>query len=115
MEPGYAELYIVELVRVLAPCGYLEFDVPSEHGFFGTAGARPPRPASAYLAEIELVYPPTLTPGAHGLVRADVANVGTETWCDADLKIGNYLARADGSILVRDDARVAVRSTLGTR
>jgi SAM-dependent methyltransferase len=45
--PPYAENYIREFVRVLAPGGYLSFDVPSEHGLFAADGTAQPAALAA--------------------------------------------------------------------
>jgi SAM-dependent methyltransferase len=109
MEPRYSLNYIVELARVLAPGGYLEFDVPSEHGFFRPEGAGHARPVSAYRATVRIdSAPAVLSPGEQAVVRVELINDGTHTWQDADLKAGNHWARADGSVVVRDDARTPI-------
>lgn len=105
MEPRYAESYVRELVRVLAPGGYLSFDLPSEHGFF-PADDVAARPSGAYSATLHVdTCPSSLACGqvVHLAVRA--TNTGAQAWDRGKLNIGNHWARADGSVVVRDDAR----------
>jgi SAM-dependent methyltransferase len=106
MEPRLAEGYIRELVRVLAPGGYLSFDMPSEHGLFDASGIA--RPLSAYRASIEvLAAPPRLVPGERHVILVGVQNAGTSTWANASLNAGNHWLLGE-SVVVRDDGREAI-------
>ena len=80
IEPRYSEQYIGELARVLASGGYLEFDVPSEAGFFPISPTHQTRSALAYRAALTVLSAPaTLRHGGTGLVRIEVINTGTDT------------------------------------
>jgi SAM-dependent methyltransferase len=110
MAPRYAEAYLREFARVLAPGGYLSFDAPSEHGFFDVDGRPAQRPASEYRASIHIVNPPgRLVPGGRYCLILEIANTGAERWeAGAALNVGNHWIGPDGTMLARDDGRAAV-------
>lgn len=108
MEPRYAERYIREFVRTLAPGGYLSFDVPSEAGDFAPSPALPPgaRAASAYRASLEILHAPDRLPaGSAATIQLEVTNTGDERWDRAELTVGNRWLAGDGSVFVWDDGR----------
>ena len=113
MEPGYAEGYIREFVRVLAPGGYLAFDVPSELGFFGADVSAEGRPLSTFRASIHPIDAPRqLSPGERREVVIEVRNAGDGTWEGMQLNAGNHWALG-GAIVVRDDGRVGMAQPCG--
>lgn len=106
MEPRYAEAYIREFARVLAPGGYLSFDVPSEHGFFPEHEAAGGRPEGAYRAALRIVMAPeALEPGGRADAIVEVVYAGARALEGGKVNVGNHWARADGTIAVRDDGR----------
>ena len=105
--PVHAREYIRELARVVAPGGFLSFDVPSrwldEPAL--PAGALP---AGAYRAQVTATPRPAGDAG-HVVVDMVVTNTGTETWpAGTPLNIGNHWLARDGAVLVADDRRVGV-------
>jgi len=105
--PVYARDYIRELARVVAPGGFLSFDVPSRWLDQPAlpAGALP---AGAYRAQLTVTPRPA---GDTGRVAVDVVvtNTGSETWpSETPLNIGNHWLTRDGAVLVADDRRVGV-------
>jgi SAM-dependent methyltransferase len=106
--PQYVERYIREFVRVLAPGGYLSFDVPSEHGLFAPDGAAQPPAATAYRCSIDIVDAPArFSPGERRQVLLDVEHVGAEAWTGMPLNLGNHWAAGD-RVIVQDDARMPI-------
>lgn len=114
MEPVYATAYIRELARLLAPGGYLSFDVPSEHGFFPADAADETNLGlDRYRARVRLADLTPLHPAAGGTLTAtvEVTNQGPHTWTGDPahvLNVGNHWLREDGTAIARDDQRVAV-------
>ncbi len=114
MEPKYATAYVRELVRTLAPGGYLSFDLPSEHGFF-PADSAPGESISAhaYRARVTILDPAPLVaqPGGALTVTVEITNLSAHTWMADDhhpLNVGNHWRRASDGYTIRDDRRVAV-------
>jgi SAM-dependent methyltransferase len=110
MEPRYAEAYLREFARVLAPGGYLSFDLPAEHGFFDAEGRPTRRPPTEYRAAIRLLNPPPrMAAGGSWLLILEITNTATERWeAGSALNAGNHWTAGDGTVLVRDDGRAAV-------
>lgn len=109
MEPRYAESYVREFVRVLAPGGYLSFDLPSERGFFPVDGAPSSEAPAAYRAALRIeTCPSEMPPGGTARVAIEAVNEAPHEWRRGELNVGNHWARIDGSIAVRDDGRIAV-------
>lgn len=105
--PEYSRQYIAELARVLAPGGFLSFDVPGR--WLDTpampAGALAP---SAYRARLD-VQP--RSGGADGTLVLDVTvtNAGDAPWpAGAEINLGNHWLSRDGAVVVADDRRVPV-------
>jgi len=108
VEPRYAESYIAEFTRVLAPGGYLSFDVPSEHGFFADDDGLQPRQSSAYRSSITVVEAPLrLSPGEQHLVLLEVRHSGNGEWRGARLNAGNHWTLGD-SVIIQDDGRAPI-------
>ncbi|MEZ5418663.1 MAG: class I SAM-dependent methyltransferase [Vicinamibacterales bacterium] len=104
--PEYSRQYIAELARVLAPGGFLSFDVP---GRWLDAPAMPPgaMPPGAYRARLDA----RRRPGPPDRIAVDVAvtNTGDSAWpAGTDLNIGNHWLTASGATVVADDRRAAV-------
>lgn len=105
--PVHAREYIRELARVLAPGGFLSFDVPSRwlDAPALPGGAMPP---GAYRAQLTATRPPDHD-AARVVVEVVVTNTGTDAWPDGvPLNVGNHWLARDGAVLVADDHRVAV-------
>jgi len=105
--PVYAREYIRELARVVAPGGFLSFDVPSR---WLDAPVLPPGalPIGAYRAAIDARRLP-VADATEVVVEVAITNAGTETWpADAPLNLGNHWLTRDGAVVVADDRRVAV-------
>ncbi len=110
--PQYARAYITELARVLAPGGYLSFDVPSR---WLDAPQLPPGalPAGAYAAAIE-VTAHSVT-GTMLSLDLRLTNTGAAEWpVGVPLNVGNHWLSSGGDIVVADDQRVAVPLPLGS-
>lgn len=106
--PQYAEHYIREFVRVLAPGGCLSFDVPSEQGLFAPDGTAQPLPATAYRCSIDIVDAPArFACGERRQVLLDVEHVGVDVWTGMPLNIGSHWATGDHAV-VQDDARMPI-------
>lgn len=105
--PVYAREYIRELARVLAPGGFLSFDVPSRwlDAPVLPAGALP---IGAYRAALAARLD-AATDTSRVVVEVTVTNAGTDAWpADAPLNLGNHWLTRDGAVVVADDRRVAV-------
>lgn len=113
--PEYSRRYISELARVLAPGGFLSFDVPSR-ALDAPALPAGALPAGAYRAAIA-VRSQAITMGASGAameVDVQVTNTSGQTWpTGVPLNLGNHWLAADGAVVVPDDQRVAVPLPLG--
>lgn len=106
--PQYAEQYIREFVRVLAPGGYLSFDVPSEHGLFAADGTAQLLAASAYRCSIDILDAPArFVPGERRQVLLDVDHIGADAWTGMQLNIGNHWVADDG-VVVEGDVRLPI-------
>lgn len=114
--PQYASAYVGEFVRLLAPGGYLSFDLPSASGD-AVAEADGSVPTTAMRAGVRLspAAPTFATPGAPLRFTVTVANLSDRPWHDAPgraLNLGNHWASADGAMLQQDDVRVKVPTPL---
>ena len=110
--PEYSRRYSAELARVLAPGGFLSFDVPSrpvDHP------ALPPgaMPAVAYRAGLAASARPRAGDGACARRRRRDQHQRRRLAGGAALNVGNHWLAADGAMLVADDRRVAVPLPLG--
>ena len=117
VEPRYAVAYVREFVHLLAPGGYLSFDVPSEHGLFveAPAGAVP---FAAMRAQIDILEaaPLRAAPGAPLRLATRVRNDSATTWIDTPgqpLNVAAHWLRADGTMLLFDGPRVRLPAPLG--
>ena len=108
--PEYARRYIRELARVLAPGGFLSFDVPSR-ALEAPALPAGALPASAYRAALA-VTDCEVVPGADGdvvVLGLRLTNASNETWpAGVGVNLGNHWLTRDGAVVVPDDQRVAV-------
>jgi len=119
--------YIREFVRVLAPGGLLVFQIPGEEAGAGSPDASGVRsaaagslPAESFRARILVERAPaTATTGRSFPVRVAVQNLGRGLWPAAggtgQVTLGNHWRSEDASLLVRDDARVALPRDLDPR
>jgi SAM-dependent methyltransferase len=105
--PVYAREYIRELARVVAPGGFLSFDVPSR---WLDAPVLPvgALPVGAYRAALATRLD-AATDTSRVVVEVTITNAGAEGWpADAPLNLGNHWLSRDGAVVVADDRRVAV-------
>ena len=108
--PEYAERYIHELARVLAPGGFLSFDVPSR-ALETPALPAGALPASAYRAGITVTSHAVTAGPAGATIALDLrlTNASDETWpAGVPMNVGNHWLTPDGAVVVSDDQRVAV-------
>lgn len=108
--PEFSRAYIAELARVVAPGGYLSFDVPGRW-LDAPALPRGAWPAAAYRAALDLA----VRPDDGGLaVEVTVMNTSGVAWpAGASINVGNHWLARDGRLVVADDQRVAVPLPLG--
>jgi len=109
--PEYARAYVRELARVLAPGGFLSFDLPSRplEAPALPAGAMP---AAAYQATLGATSP--IPAGGTAHVAVDLVNTSGVNWPSGlPLNVGNRWLAADGAVIVADDRRAAVPLPLG--
>jgi SAM-dependent methyltransferase len=109
--PAFSRAYIRELARVLAPGGFLSFDVPSRwlDAPVLPAGALP---LGAYRAQITTTR--RAAPGDVIAIDVVVTNAGTDVWpAGTPINLGNHWLASDGAVVVADDRRVAVPLPLG--
>lgn len=116
VEPRYSTAYVREFVRLLAPGGYLSFDLPSASGD-AAALADGSVPASAMRARVEITPhgPLDLPPGATARFSLRVTNLSALPWRDAAgriLNVGNHWLDAAGVIAQQDDVRVKLPTPL---
>jgi SAM-dependent methyltransferase len=109
MPPALGRVYVAELARVLKPGGLLVFQVPDAREPLARLGR------GAVLAELEPLAERLRVPeGAGALVRVRVRNTGSKPWPAIPgpqmIYLGNHWLGADGSMLVRDDARTGLGS-----
>ncbi len=108
----YSRRYIGELARVLAPGGFLSFDVPSR-ALDAPALPTGALPAGAYRAAIVVTRHAFSDTAIEVEVR--VTNTSDQTWpAGVPLNLGNHWLSADGAVVVADDQRVAVPLPLGS-
>ncbi len=119
MEPRYAAAYVREFVRVLAPGGYLSFDVPSESGDAVSAAERTvPTSAMRALVEVEALGELALKSPLRSTIpiRIAVTNVSDVAWHATEahpINLGNHWLDQDGAIVAYDDARAKMPAVLG--
>jgi SAM-dependent methyltransferase len=116
--PEYAQKYVAEFVRVLAPQGMLIFQLPSHcapiepSGVSGrTVAARLPR--DAFAAQVSLDTPVGVwTAGETRLVSVSVRNSSPRTWAGGSrddgrfrIQLGNRWLTPGGHVLVANDGR----------
>ena len=122
MLPEYAKKYIAEFFRVLAPGGIAVFQLPAEMKAPEIAGdiirgSLPPEAFKARIAPHPL--PPHILASSWLEVRATVTNTSPIMWAagdrtpDCPVRLGNHWLRADGTILLEDDARVNLEIDVG--
>lgn len=105
--PEYTRAYIAELARIVAPGGFLSFDVP---GRWLDAPAMPPgaMPPGAYRAALTARRHED-APAGRVAVDVTVTNLGNAPWpAGTPLNVGNHWLTGDGAVVVPDDVRVAV-------
>lgn len=104
--PEYARAYVAELARVLAPGGFLSFDLPSRPLDVPVlpAGALAPH---AYHGR---VHAGTVVPhGDWARIDVTVTNTSAVDWpAGPPLNVGNHWLAADGAVVAADDRRAAV-------
>ncbi len=115
IEPRYSTVYVREFVRLLAPGGYLSFDLPAGSGD-AVAMAEGTVPTSAMRARVRVSGGPgaisgevEVHPGASVPFRVAVTNLSDVPWRATPahpLNVGNHWLAADGTVVAYDDARV---------
>jgi SAM-dependent methyltransferase len=108
--PVYAREYIREMARVLAPGGFLSFDVPSR-ALETPALPAGALPASAYRAGITVTSYAITESASGATITLDLrlTNASDEAWpAGVPLNVGNHWLTPDGVVVVSDDQRVAV-------
>ena len=105
--PEYARQYIAELARLVAPGGFLSFDVPGR--WLDDASMPPGALASgAYRAGLSATPDPSATAG-HATLAIAITNDGTVAWpAGTPINLGTRWLRADGAPAAPDGPRVAV-------
>jgi SAM-dependent methyltransferase len=116
IEPRYSTSYIREFVRVLAPGGYVSFDLPSASGD-AAARADGGVPASAMRARIEVTPGGRIDVPRGAPVRftLTVTNLSKASWHDAAervLNVGNHWLDAAGELVRQDDVRAKLPAPL---
>lgn len=115
--PRYSTAYVREFVRLLAPGGYLSFDLPSASGD-EAALADGSVAASAMRARISVTPtgPIDVSPGETMSFTLTVTNVSEATWHHAPgriLNVGNHwLDAVTGEMVRQDDVRVTLPAPL---
>ena len=113
MEPRHATRYLAEFVRVLRPGGGLYVQVPVEM----VAGGGDPVPRQVEDApSARLAATPTslaLPAGGELPLEVTVRNAGRATWVRmGPVRLGNHWLGADGSLVVCDDGRADLRTSV---
>jgi SAM-dependent methyltransferase len=116
IEPRYSAAYVREFVRLLAPGGYLSFDVPSASGD-AAALADGSVPASAMRAHVQVSPhgPVDVGPAAVAAFTVTVTNLSSVTWHDGpgrEINVGNHWLDAHGELVRQDDVRVKLPTPL---
>lgn len=116
IDPRYSTAYLREFVRLLAPGGYLSFDLPSASGN-DAALADGSVPASAMRARIDVAPsgPIDTRPGQTMRFTLTITNVSDATWQDAAsrvLNVGNHWLDDTGEMVRQDDVRVKLPTPL---
>jgi SAM-dependent methyltransferase len=102
--PEYSRQYVRELARVLAPGGFLSFDLPSRP-LAAPALPHGAMPAGAYHAGLVA----TRRDDVDDLLDIVVTNRGDHAWpAGLSINVGNHWRASDGAMLVADDRRAAV-------
>ena len=108
METQYAERYIAEFLRVLAPGGVTVFQVPSRFREMSRPTLR------THLSRVQVGAVPTLEVGSRTPVTVSVENVGDEAWpTTLPIQVGNHWLADDGSVLMLDDGRSPLPGEMG--
>jgi SAM-dependent methyltransferase len=116
VEPKYIESYLREFVRVLAPGGLIDVQIPCGR----VELAFDPLPPEAFRAQVTLLDPPArLTAGAPAVVRARVENASDVTWpshgsavVGRQINLGNHWLDCDGQLIADDDGRSVLPADL---
>ena len=116
--PETSRKFIREFCRVLAPGGFLVFQIPSHPiGFKKSPGDR--LPAEAFRAEIQIQEPvPQAIAGTALDLKMTVRNTSSVTWplfsasTSNALKLGNHWLDGLGRSIVHDDARASLPMAL---
>ena len=114
IEPRYSTAYVREFVRVLAPGGYLSFDLPSGSGD-AIALVEGTVPTSAMRARVRASGGPGSGASAKVLIRVSVTNLSDVPWFSTPthpINVGNHWLAADGAVIAYDDARAALPAVL---
>jgi SAM-dependent methyltransferase len=113
MEPRHATRYLAEFVRVLRPGGALFVQVPVER-VADVGDGRPPPIEDAPRAQLTAAATSLALPaGARLPLEVTVRNTGGATWVRmGTVRLGNHWLGVDGSLLVNDDGRADLRTSV---
>ena len=114
IEPATAAEYVRSFVRCLSPEGLLVFQLPSHR-----APERvdiTPMPAGAYSAKVRCeTSVERVQPAAKTTLSVQIENRSAVAWAQdrfGSIRLGNHWCSRDGEMLVQDDGRAALPSTL---
>lgn len=119
LEPEVAKIFIREFLRLLAPGGVTVFQLPSHR-----RSATESQPAAqnmspdAYRAGLSLIeFPPSgMMGGQSATTVVEVCNTSQVTWrqqATGTIRLGNHWRESTGSMLVQDDGRTTLPSSMG--
>jgi SAM-dependent methyltransferase len=119
VDPASTRKYLPEFVRTLKKGGVLVFQLPSHPRPAGQQGpSAKPMPDDAYRARIEVHAAPQTAPrpSSEMTVRGTATNMSPRSWSleYGAIRIGNHWLDGRGeTMLVQDDGRISIPSTLG--
>lgn len=118
VKPVYAVRYINEFFRITKKNGLIVFQIPSHltPEYLARTASQGPMPPQLCRAQIRFASGPTiLKAGERAVLEFDVRNASSEQWTQAEkhcLNLGNHWLRGDRRMLVVDDGRSPLPSTL---
>jgi len=116
IEPDLSKAYLGSFVRILRPNGLLVFQLPS-HLAENRSNGPAPMKDSAYRAQISFadVVPQLSQPGERLGLSLRIQNDSDVTWSQQEvgaIRLGNHWLSPAGEMLIQDDGRAAIPSTL---
>ncbi len=108
MRPELMRGYLREFVRLLRPSGVAFFSIPEWY----LAGEELPAAASRAVLTLIGTVPP-VAPGEIASLKLSVRNDSPVRWSGStQLHVGDHWLRSDGRMVIRDDARTAIFTTV---